>query len=236
MKSFRAFIKDIYEEDEDAAPSTPQPALDTEQSPQPSNNDSDKDTDKDTDKDSEDTEDDANKDDKNVIDMNGFMVLKPGFLEHKDELKQKLEDDGWKVVGEETKKLTKDEASEFYKDKKFESYYDDLVDYMSSDDSVCFMLYKEDSKDPIGELSDIKKELRKEWGEDDMKNAIHSSDSFDNMEHEVEIYTSVPDEDEDEDEDTNKEEPEEPEEDTGSLEDEEKPEEMEGPSEPQPAS
>jgi hypothetical protein len=77
---------------------------------------------------------------------------------------------------------------------------------------------------------------RKKWGEDDMKNAIHSSDSFDNMEHEVEIYTSVPDEDEDEDEDTNKEEPEEPEEDTGSLEDEEKPEEMEGPSEPQPAS
>ena len=69
---------------------------------------------------------------------------------------------------------------------KNSSFYNDLCDYMCSGDCVCCSCYK-DCKDPIKDMDTIKQNVRKVWGKDDMKNAMHSSDSLDNVKRESNI-------------------------------------------------
>lgn len=153
-------------------------------------------------KDSEDSEDTTEKDsedsekDDDAVDMNGFIVLKPEFLEKESDLRSRLEEGEWEIVGEQEKKLSEKEAKAFYDNKKDEPYFDDLVKYMSSGKSKCFMLWKEEATDPIGELKTLKEKLRQEWSEDEMKNAVHTSDSFDDMEKELSIFLAEPEDDE----------------------------------------
>jgi nucleoside diphosphate kinase len=48
------------------------------------------------------------------------------------------------------------------------------------------MCYK-DCKDPIKDMKSIKDKVRKIWGKDDMRNAMHSSDSIDNVNREYKL-------------------------------------------------
>ena len=105
--------------------------------------------------------------------VNGFVILKPEFLDHSEEWLKTL-------------KLTKEQAEEFYKMHKGKDFYDDLCKYMSSGKCLCCKCYKECS-DPIEEMDKIKDEIRKKWGKDDMKNAMHSSDSLQNAARESKI-------------------------------------------------
>ena len=70
-----------------------------------------------------------------------------------------------------------------HKDKPF---YDDLCKYMSSNECVCCSCYKK-CDNPIKEMKDIKDIVREKWGIDDMKNAMHSSDSLENVNRENNI-------------------------------------------------
>lgn len=165
-----------------------------EKGPEGSEDSEEKDSDGDSDEDSDDEKAD------DAVDMNGFMVLKPEFLDKESDLRNRLKEEGWEIVGEQEKKLSEKEAKAFYDSKKDEPYFDDLVEYMSSGKSKCFMLWKEDSSDPVGELKTLKEKLRQEWSEDDMKNVVHSSDNFDAMEKELSIFLAEPEGDDEEDE------------------------------------
>ena len=68
-----------------------------------------------------------------------------------------------------------------------ESFYEDLCKYMSSDDSIGFILC---NYGPYS-MDELKKDIRKQFGIDDMKNAIHSSDSPLNAYRESKIYFST---------------------------------------------
>ena len=69
---------------------------------------------------------------------------------------------------------------------EYKDYYEDLCIYMASDECIAYMLYK-DCKDPIKDLEKLKDKVRKTWGKDDMKNAMHSSDSKENVEREYKL-------------------------------------------------
>ena len=57
---------------------------------------------------------------------------------------------------------------------------------MSSGDCLSCMCYK-DCKYPIKDMKAIKDKVRKIWGKDDMRNAMHSSDSIDNVNREYKL-------------------------------------------------
>lgn len=118
--------------------------------------------------------------------VNGFCILKPGFLDHEDDFKNMLMNNGWRIMQTVRRTLTHDEAEELYKMHKSKKFYKDLCNYMSSSDSICYMCYK-DCDNPIKDMKTIKDMVRKAWGIDDMKNGMHSSDSLENVKREYKL-------------------------------------------------
>lgn len=118
--------------------------------------------------------------------VNGFCILKPEFLDHESDFDDMLKNNGWRVIRKEKKTLTPEEAAELYISKKDEEYYKQLCKYMSSGDSIAYMCYK-DCNDPIKDMDNLKDKVRNAWGKDDMKNAMHSSDSLENVEREYKL-------------------------------------------------
>lgn len=117
---------------------------------------------------------------------NGFCLLKPGFIKHNDEFKNKLTDNGWKILKDGECTLSDVQAKDLYAPHKDKDFYGDLCSYMVSAPCHWYSCYK-DCEDPIKDMNKIKDEIRKAWGEDDMKNAMHSSDSIDNVNREYMI-------------------------------------------------
>lgn len=121
-----------------------------------------------------------------AVPINGFCILKPEFMNFNDAWITLLKNNGWNIVQQVKKTLTLDQAKALYKPHSKEPFYNDLCDYMCSGDCVCCSCYK-DCKDPIKDMDTIKQNVRKVWGKDEMKNAMHSSDSLDNVKRESNI-------------------------------------------------
>ena len=117
---------------------------------------------------------------------NGFCMLKPGFAQYADEFEKLLAANGWKVINKCVKKFTRDEIENFYSCHKDKPFYNRLCDYMITDDCCCYSCYK-NCKDPYKDMAEFKDKIRDQWGEDDMKNAMHSSDSKTNMKSETKL-------------------------------------------------
>ena len=108
--------------------------------------------------------------------INGFVILKPGFLEYEEPLCDMLQNNGWSIIEKKRCKLTPDQAAKLYINLNEKPFYNDLCQYMSSDNCLCCRCAK-DCEDPIGDMKALKDKVRSQWGIDDMRNAIHSSDS-----------------------------------------------------------
>ena len=117
-----------------------------------------------------------------------FVVLKPGSLDLAQTVIERFEKDWGKMVQTTTKTLLLQEAKELYKVHKKEPFYEDLCKYMSSGPCRAFIFCNPDSKKPFTEVKAIKEEIRKEYGESDMRNILHSSDSQKNMDKEALIF------------------------------------------------
>ena len=120
-----------------------------------------------------------------------FVVLKPGSLDLAQTIIERFEKDGWKIVQTTTKTLLLQEAKELYKVHKKEPFYEDLCNYMSSGPCRAFIFRNPDSEKPFTEVKVIKEEIRNEYGESDMRNVLHSSDSRKAMEHEASIFFTL---------------------------------------------
>ena len=111
---------------------------------------------------------------------NAFCMLKPGFNQYKDEFERLLKLNGWKIIKHCTKQFTRPEIEDFYIMHKDQGFYHKLCDYMITEACECYLCYKR-CKDPYKEMGDFKKKIRDEWGEDEMRNGMHSSDNKENM-------------------------------------------------------
>ena len=118
--------------------------------------------------------------------INGFVILKPEFLDHEEDFLTLLKNNGWDVIQKSKRTLSNDEAKELYKMHKDKDFYNDLCKYMSSGDCLCCLCHK-DCKDPIKDMDSLKDKVRKSWGKDDMKNGMHSSDSLENVNRESKL-------------------------------------------------
>lgn len=117
-----------------------------------------------------------------------FVVLKPGSLDLGQVVIERFAEDGWTVDHTTTKQLLLKEAHLLYKVHKKEPFYEDLCKYMSSDPCRAFIFKKDGVIDPFNEVKKIKEEIREKYGESDMRNVLHSSDSKENMKQEASIF------------------------------------------------
>ena len=117
-----------------------------------------------------------------------FIIIKPGFLEYKNEILEFLKEHKIIPIRELRKTLTYDEAKKFYKMHAKEDFYEDLCRYMSESDSEGILLCNYGSDN----LLMLKDEIREKYAKDEMRNCIHSSDSGLNMARESKIYFATP--------------------------------------------
>ena len=117
-----------------------------------------------------------------------FMIIKPEFLDKRNEIIDFLKQHKIIPIQEYRKLLTLSEAKKLYKPHSKEDFYDDLCKYMASDECIGFILcnYGGESMDKL------KDQIRKKYGKDEMKNAIHSSDSPLAMARESKIFFGTP--------------------------------------------
>lgn len=116
-----------------------------------------------------------------------FVIIKPGFYTLSSKLFTMFAEHGYKVVKSKTKRLTLSEAKLLYAMHKDQDFYKDLCKYMSSDLTMAFILKKK-SDNIFKEFEKLKDEIREKYGESDMRNVIHSSDSYKNFTHESQVY------------------------------------------------
>ena len=119
-----------------------------------------------------------------------FTVVKPGFLNLTQKIIEKFEEKGWQVSKIRTKQLLLKEAHALYAIHKEKDFYKDLCEYMSSGPSTAIIYSKPGPMDKniFKEVEEIKDEIRNKYGESDMRNVMHSSDSLEHMNNEKDVY------------------------------------------------
>ena len=65
----------------------------------------------------------------NNLEMNGFVILKPEFLDHKDDFLALLKNNGWNIIQQTECQLSKEQAEELYNPHKDKDFYKDLSLY-----------------------------------------------------------------------------------------------------------
>lgn len=117
-----------------------------------------------------------------------FMIIKPEFLQYRNEIIEFLKQHNIIPIQELRKTLTLSEAKKLYKPHSKEDFYENLCKYMSSGDSIGFILCNFGNNN----LLELKDKIRDKYGVDEMRNAIHSSDSILNVYRESKIYFATP--------------------------------------------
>ncbi len=131
--------------------------------------------------------------------MRTLCIIKPDAIEKKvlGEIISFLEKRGFEIKAQRMVWLDKKQAGRFYSVHKDKPFYHSLTDFMSSGPCVVMVLEKpnavEDLRTVMG-ATDPKKaqegSIRKLYGTDVEKNAIHGSDSPENAEKEIRFFFS----------------------------------------------
>ena len=126
-----------------------------------------------------------------------LSIIKPDAIERNLELKIRVffEKENLKVIKSKKVKITKEEASEFYKVHQTKPFYNDLCAYLSSGPIIVMALEKEnavlDNRKLMGATNPKEADegtLRKKYGISIDKNSVHGSDSLENAKIEIDFF------------------------------------------------
>ena len=126
-----------------------------------------------------------------------LSIIKPDAVERNLESKIKtiFEKNNLKILKSKKVKISKEEASEFYKIHTTKSFYNDLCNYLSSGPIVAMILEGENAisknRQLMGATDPSKAEdgtLRKMYGLSIDKNSVHGSDSVENGKIEIDFF------------------------------------------------
>ena len=126
-----------------------------------------------------------------------LSIIKPDAVERnlEDKIKKYFEKNNLKITINKKVKISKEEASEFYKMHQTKSFYNDLCNYLSSGPIVVMILEGENAisknRQLMGATDPIKAEkgtLRKMYGISIDKNSVHGSDSIENAKTEINFF------------------------------------------------
>jgi len=126
-----------------------------------------------------------------------LSIIKPDAVDRNLESKIKtfFEENNLKILKSKKVKISKEEASEFYKIHTTKSFYNDLCNYLSSGPIVVMILEGENAisknRQLMGATDPSKAEdgtLRKMYGLSIDKNSVHGSDSVENGKIEIDFF------------------------------------------------
>ena len=126
-----------------------------------------------------------------------LSIIKPDAVERNLEstIKSFFEKNGLKIIKSKKVKISKEEASEFYKVHQSKPFYNELCNYLSSGPIVVMILEGDNAvlknRELMGATDPTKAEngtLRKMYGISIDKNSVHGSDSVDNGKLEIKFF------------------------------------------------
>ena len=126
-----------------------------------------------------------------------LSIIKPDAVERnlEDKIKNFFEKRNLKIKKDKKVKISKEEASEFYKTHQTKLFYNDLCNYLSSGPIVVMILEGENAirknRKLMGATDPVKAEegtLRKMYGISIDKNSVHGSDSTENAKNEINFF------------------------------------------------
>ena len=126
-----------------------------------------------------------------------LSIIKPDAVERnlENKIKEYLEKNNLKVLKSKKIKISKEEASEFYKVHQTKPFYDELCDYLSSGPIIVMILEGENAISQNRKLmgaTDPKNAedgtIRKMYGISIDKNSVHGSDSAENAKTEINFF------------------------------------------------
>ena len=126
-----------------------------------------------------------------------LSIIKPDAVERnlEEKIKSFFETNGLKIVKSKKVKISKEEASEFYKVHQTKPFYNELCNYLSSGPIVVMVLEGENAilknRELMGATDPTKADegtLRKKYGISIDKNSVHGSDSLDNAKKEIDFF------------------------------------------------
>ena len=126
-----------------------------------------------------------------------LSIIKPDAVERNidNKIKTFFEKNNLKILKSKKVKISKEEASEFYKVHQTKPFYNDLCNYLSSGPIVVMILEGENAvsknRQLMGATDPSKAEegtLRKMYGISIDKNSVHGSDSIENAKTEIDFF------------------------------------------------
>ena len=126
-----------------------------------------------------------------------LSIIKPDALERNldNKIKSFFEKNNLKILKSKKVKISKEEASEFYKVHQTKPFYNDLCNYLSSGPIIVMVLEGENAvlnnRKLMGATDPKKAEegtLRKMYGLSIDKNSVHGSDSVENAKIEIDFF------------------------------------------------
>ena len=126
-----------------------------------------------------------------------LSIIKPDAVERNldNEIKSFFEKNNLKIIKNKKVKISKEEASEFYKVHQAKPFYGELCSYLSSGPIVVMILEGENAisknRSLMGATDPAKAEegtLRKMYGISIDKNSVHGSDSIENGKIEIDFF------------------------------------------------
>ena len=126
-----------------------------------------------------------------------LSIIKPDAVERnlENKIKNFFEKNHLKIIKSKKVKISKEEASEFYKIHQTKPFYNDLCNYLSSGPIIVMILAGEEAilknRQLMGATDPLKAEegtLRKMYGISIDKNSVHGSDSLENSKKEINFF------------------------------------------------
>ena len=119
-----------------------------------------------------------------------FLMIKPGFLHRSQIILEVFSNAGYRVVKQTQKVLSYTEAENLYIMHRDKPFFAEVCTYMASDFSRGYILkspYKGENH-VLKENQKWKEYFRKCYAKDEMRNVLHTSDSFINLQQEAKVY------------------------------------------------
>ena len=126
-----------------------------------------------------------------------LSIIKPDAVERNldEKIKSFFQKNNLKITKSKKVKISKEEASEFYKVHQTKPFYDQLCSYLSSGPIVVMILEGENAiaknRELMGATDPLKASegtLRKMYGISIDKNSVHGSDSPENAKIEIDFF------------------------------------------------
>jgi nucleoside-diphosphate kinase len=128
-----------------------------------------------------------------------LAILKPDSVEpgHAGKIIARLEEEGFRVLGLKMLRLSGEQARAFYEVHKDRSFFESLIEYITSGPVIPIALQRENAVAHLREVigsTDVSKAapgtIRKMFGTSIERNAVHGSDSPENAAIEISFFFS----------------------------------------------